>query len=280
MLPGSASYLKCLRCSGDINHSFGATECRVCGHRVLREGGALIFKEGAIARDEDTSLTLWIKDFLKKQPRLFFLLYYTLGVFVGKSAKTAIKDLSEGAIIFNIASGIKIIRSDVINIDIEPYPNVSIVGDATRLPLKDGIADAVICEASLEHFLEPEKAVQEMWRILKPGGRLYASVPFIVGFHASPHDYYRWTEAGVRELFSEFHPAEIGVGWGPTYALTSILREWLALVLSFNVGFLHQVLVLFFTVIFAPLNFLDYLFARFKLSKNIAFGFYFIGTKK
>lgn len=280
MISNVIRHLKCLKCGGEFERLSDGVRCQTCGHRATEEKGAFVFRKAGAVRDEDTSFTLRLKDFLKKRPQLFFFLYYTLGVFVGKSAVSAIEDLPESSVIFNIASGIKIIRNDVINIDIEPYPNVSIVADATRLPLKDRIADAVICESSLEHFQEPEKVVQEMGRILKSGGRLYASIPFIAGFHASPHDYYRWTEAGVQRLFSEFRPLEVGVGWGPTYALTSILREWLALVLSFNIGFFHQVLVLLFTVIFAPLNFMDYLFARFKLSKNIAFGFYFIGIKK
>lgn len=254
--------------------------CFSCGRIFLKKRDALVFVETLAEKDTDTSFTFRLKEFLKARPRLFFAFYYTLGVFVGKSAKSAIKNLPNGAVILNVASGIKIIRPDIINIDIETYPGVLVSADALQLPFKDGTVDAVLCESSLEHFPNPELAIKEMLRVLKFGGTVYTSVPFICGFHASPHDYYRWTEAGVRKLFSDFEVKEIGIGWGPTYALTTILREWLALILSFNSNTLHQLLAILFTVLFAPLNFLDYIFVHFGLAKNIAYGFYFVGTKK
>jgi len=228
----------------------------------------------------ENSLTVKVKSFLRKYPKIFFFFYYTLGVFIGKTAKQAIKNVPPGSLILNLASGIKTIRKDVVNVDLFPYPNVQVVADIHNLPFKDNSADAVICESSLEHLKNPEKAVKEMRRVLKPGGLLYISAPFIVGFHASPDDFYRWTLPGLKEFLKDFQERESGVGWGPTYALTSILREWLAIVLSFNINFLYQILSLFFMVVFAPLNLLDYIFSRFKSAKNIAYGFYFIGTKK
>lgn len=228
----------------------------------------------------ENSLTVKVKSFLKKYPKIFFFFYYTLGVFIGKTAKQAIKDVPPGSLILNLASGIKTIREDVVNVDLFPYPNVQVVADIHNLPFEDNSADAVICESSLEHFKNPEKAVKEMYRVLKPGGLLYISAPFIVGFHASPDDFYRWTLPGLKEFLKDFQEKKSGVGWGPTYALTSILREWLAIALSFNINFLYQILSLFFMVIFAPLNLLDYIFSRFGSAKNIAYGFYFIGTKK
>lgn len=228
----------------------------------------------------ENSLTVKVKSFLKKHPKVFFFLYYTLGVFTGKTAKQAIKDVPPGSLILNLASGIKTIRENVVNVDLFPYPNVQVIADIHNLPFEDNSADAVICESSLEHLKNPEKAVKEMRRVLKPGGLLYISAPFIVGFHASPDDFYRWTLPGLKEFLKDFQEKESGVGWGPTYALTSVLREWLAIVLSFNINFLYQILSLFFMVVFAPLNLLDFIFSRFGSAKNIAYGFYFIGTKK
>jgi ubiquinone/menaquinone biosynthesis C-methylase UbiE len=45
-------------------------------------------------------------------------------------------------------------------------------GDATRLPFVDGAFDVVVCNSALEHIAEEERAVDEMQRVLKPGGRL------------------------------------------------------------------------------------------------------------
>lgn len=227
-----------------------------------------------------SDITFRIKDFLKKYPKIFFIFYYTLGVFTGKTAKEAIKEISKGSVILNLASGIKRIREDVTNVDMVKQPNVNVVADIHDLPFENNYADAVICESSLEHFKEPQRSIKEIHRVLKPGGLLYISVPFVCGFHASPNDYYRWTLSGLKELLKDFEEKESGVGWGPTYAMTTVLREWLATVLSFNINFIYQILSLVFMVIFAPLNFLDFIFSHYKSAKNIAYGFYFIGVKK
>jgi ubiquinone/menaquinone biosynthesis C-methylase UbiE len=46
------------------------------------------------------------------------------------------------------------------------------VGDAEHLPWPDGIFDVVTCTASFHHFANPQAALAEMKRVLKPGGQL------------------------------------------------------------------------------------------------------------
>jgi len=58
-----------------------------------------------------------------------------------------------------------------------------IVGDIHNLPLRDGQIDAVICKAVLEHVPEPQRAVKEMYRILRDGGKLFANIPFLYPYH-------------------------------------------------------------------------------------------------
>lgn len=224
--------------------------------------------------------TLRLKNFLKKYPGLFLVLYYTLGIYVGKSAKKAIAHTPKGSVIINLGAGVKKVREDVIDVDIAPYTNVDVVADVTNLPFKDNYADAVIAESLLEHVRDPITAVKEMHRILKPDGLIYISTPFIIGFHSSPGDYQRWTVSGMRELLKDFQEKELGIAVGPTNAMTYILREWLALVLSFNSDLLRQILSLGFMVLFAPLNLLDFIFVHYKGAENIAHIFYFVGTKK
>ncbi|QQG46210.1 MAG: class I SAM-dependent methyltransferase [Candidatus Niyogibacteria bacterium] len=229
---------------------------------------------------ESDGLVFAIKKIVKKYPKLFFILNHTLGIFVGKSAGQSIRHLAKGSVILNLGSGSAIIREDVINVDIERHPGVKVVADAAKLPFKNDSVDAIIAESLLEHILDPGAVVKEIHRVLKIGGIVYITTPFIIGFHSSPNDYYRWTDSGLRELLKNFEEKELGIMVGPTNAMTYILREWLALVLSFNINFLRQIFVMFFMVLFAPLNFLDYIFARFKGAKNIAHAFYFMGIKK
>ena len=50
-------------------------------------------------------------------------------------------------------------------------------GSAYNIPFPDNFFDLVICSEVLEHLHEYNDAVKEMHRVLKPGGKLYASVP-------------------------------------------------------------------------------------------------------
>lgn len=64
--------------------------------------------------------------------------------------------------------------------------------------------DLVICTEVLEHVSQPLAAVEKIFRVLKPGGRLVASTPFLVPYHPDPHDFYRYTKEGWAQLTHQF----------------------------------------------------------------------------
>jgi ubiquinone/menaquinone biosynthesis C-methylase UbiE len=43
-------------------------------------------------------------------------------------------------------------------------------GNASALPFKEGTFDFTFCQAAFKNFSEPVRAIQEMYRVLKPGG--------------------------------------------------------------------------------------------------------------
>jgi ubiquinone/menaquinone biosynthesis C-methylase UbiE len=51
------------------------------------------------------------------------------------------------------------------------------VSDITQLPFTDGSFDVCACVEVLEHLLFPLDCARELWRVLKPGGMLIATVP-------------------------------------------------------------------------------------------------------
>ena len=79
---------------------------------------------------------------------------------------------------------------------------VDLIASSTAIPIREKQFDLVLCTEVLEHVSEPGKALQEIRRVLKPSGHLFISVPFLIGLHEEPHDYYRYTEHGLRYLLT------------------------------------------------------------------------------
>lgn len=67
------------------------------------------------------------------------------------------------------------------------------------IALPDAFADTVLCTDVLEHLFEPQRAWNEIARILKPGGKAIVGVPFLYWIHEAPHDYHRYTAFALRQ---------------------------------------------------------------------------------
>lgn len=103
-------------------------------------------------------------------------------------------------------------------LDKVPDFHPDIVGDIHELPLKDGSVDAIVCIAVLEHVEEPQKAVREMYRVLKPGGYCFIYVPFLFYYHPMNgyyKDFYRFTYDGLEYMTKDFPHVEIQGVRGP-----------------------------------------------------------------
>jgi SAM-dependent methyltransferase len=75
--------------------------------------------------------------------------------------------------------------------------------DGVRLPFDDASFDTVLSVEVLEHTPEPQRLIGEMARVLKPDGTLILSAPFSFRLHEEPHDYFRYTSHGMREMLSK-----------------------------------------------------------------------------
>ena len=88
-------------------------------------------------------------------------------------------------------------------IDLQATPIVDVVGSVTALPVRSESFDAVLCFNLLEHVFDHEAALSEMKRVMKPGAVLYGWVPFMIGVHGDPEDYWRFTPDTLRTLLSK-----------------------------------------------------------------------------
>lgn len=94
-------------------------------------------------------------------------------------------------------------------LDIDPEKNPDVVGDIHTIPLEDNSYECILCTEVLEHVRDPKLAVSELYRVLKPGGKIIVSTPFVYPLHQVPHDYWRFTKYGLRNLFQEFKDVEV-----------------------------------------------------------------------
>ena len=77
---------------------------------------------------------------------------------------------------------------------------IDLRGDIHHIPLLSSTVDSILCFQVLEHVANPFEGITEISRVLKPGGILLLSVPHLSRLHELPHDYFRYTEYGLREL--------------------------------------------------------------------------------
>lgn len=92
--------------------------------------------------------------------------------------------------------------SEYIKMDAEKSENIDIVGDAENLPFKSQSFESVVCTQVFEHLKNPQKAADEIARVLKKGGVCLLSVPQVNELHGEPDDYFRFTKFGLKEILS------------------------------------------------------------------------------
>jgi SAM-dependent methyltransferase len=93
----------------------------------------------------------------------------------------------------------------------EGASRVDIIAPADDLPVDEGSFDAVVCTQVLEHVAEPADVLAELFRVLRPGGRLYITVPLAWEEHEAPYDFFRYTRFGLRHLLESAGFGEIVV---------------------------------------------------------------------
>jgi hypothetical protein len=103
-----------------------------------------------------------------------------------------------------------------IGVDLEAGAGVDVVADLTAGlgGLCENHFALAICCSVLEHVNKPWLMADNITRLVRPGGRLYVSVPWVWRYHPYPDDYFRFSFRGVRSLFEQFD-------WGTAYYSTT-----------------------------------------------------------
>ncbi len=161
--------------------------------------------------------------------------------------------------------------------DVTFGPRTKLVCDAHSIPFEDNSFDGVIVQAVLEHVVDPWQCVEEIHRVLKEDGLVYAETPFMQQVHGGCYDFTRFTHLGHRRLFRKFEEIDSGAVCGPAMALAWSYRYFL---LSFaSSSFLRRLIGVFVRLTSFYLTYLDYLLIDKPGTLDAASGYYFIGRK-
>ncbi|MFM0300027.1 methyltransferase domain-containing protein [Paraburkholderia sediminicola] len=121
--------------------------------------------------------------------------------------------LPSDAIALDIGGGKRQIDDErYINLEYSQYEEPDMLGDGQALPFKSESVDLIYCTGVLEHIPDPIRATREMHRVLKPGGKLIACIPFLQPLHNDPQHFFNATPFGAATLFAQFEQKEIW--WG------------------------------------------------------------------
>jgi|SRR5687768_4145535 len=112
-----------------------------------------------------------------------------------------------------------------VSLDIRTGRGVQVIGDAQAIGLADAVFDVVLCTEVLEHLPEPQRAIDEIFRVLRPGGTLLLTTRFLFPIHDAPHDYFRFTKYGLRYLLRRFEILELQEETDSLGALAVLLQR-------------------------------------------------------
>jgi SAM-dependent methyltransferase len=161
--------------------------------------------------------------------------------------------------------------------DVSFGPRTALISDAHEIPFEDGSFDGVIVQAVLEHVVDPYQCSEEIHRVLKEGGVVYAETPFMQQVHGGRFDFTRFTHLGHRRLFRKFEEIDSGAVCGPGMALAWAYQYFL---LSFTTSKIMRALIRIFAGFTAfYLTYFDYFLINRPGALDAASGLYFMGTK-
>jgi SAM-dependent methyltransferase len=103
-----------------------------------------------------------------------------------------------------------------------------LVWDGQAIPLPDASVDSAMLTEVLEHCPDPQAVLTEVARVLRPGGFLFLTVPFIWPIHEVPHDEFRYTPYSLRRMLDRagFGNVQIEATGGRHAMLGVMLGLW------------------------------------------------------
>lgn len=169
----------------------------------------------------------------------------------------------------------------LLTVNLQRNRNTDVVADAMRLPFDDESMDVVITQETLEHVRCPDVALAEVHRVLKPGGTLFCQLPFVIGYHPGPYDFYRFSREGIVALVERagFKPTRVSVSVGPAAAFARICAEFFAVTAATISPRLYRLAKGAAALLFYPLKWMEPILLRSPQVDRLAGGYIVFAEK-
>jgi SAM-dependent methyltransferase len=292
-LPDVEALLSCPRCgaalvAGERGYRCRATSCALsapASFPLVAGQPVLVDFDRSILRPEDLAMLdaplVAPSSSVDRLPRVVRSWWKPRNAVAARNVDRLLAELGRPALVLvvgggSMGNGVERLYSApdvaVLGFDVYAGPLTQFVADAHQIPLADGSVDAVVVQAVLEHLLDPDRAVAEIRRVLRPDGLVYAETPFLQQVHAGAYDFRRFTSSGHRYLFRGFEEIAAGAVAGPgTQLLWSIDHLTRGLLRSQLAGRLAR-------AVFSPLRVLDRV-VRDDYAMDNASAYYFLGRR-
>lgn len=248
--------LCCPACGGDLSFSEQAAACQPCAASYPIRGGRIFFIEPMSSEDDLDSLKTRLRTIIGSQYRnLVDIISPDFPVLHRREMRRRFDPATE--LILDVGSGSQRLDEDVICVDGADYQTVDVICDIHHLPFRANAVDGVMCWGVLEHVEDPYRVSDNLLRCTRAGGHGLHSVPFLYPFHASPHDYRRFTHKGMALLFRGWKVTEVRNASGPVSFLLLGLAEVISIFLSLGRESLRPAAYLLACLLLFPFKVLD-----------------------
>jgi glycosyltransferase involved in cell wall biosynthesis/SAM-dependent methyltransferase len=108
-------------------------------------------------------------------------------------------------LVLHLSAGGTVERYDnVVECEAALFRHTDVIADVHRLPFADSAFEAVIALNAFEHYRDPRQAAHEIYRVLRPGGRVLIRTAFLQPLHEAPWHFYNCTRYGLETWFEGF----------------------------------------------------------------------------
>ena len=189
--------------------------------------------------------------------------------------------VSDAGLLLNVGSGVTSRRKGTINLDVALSSTVDCVASGDALPFRSGHFAGAVSQEVLEHVPDPSAVLLEIKRVLRPGGYLYCQLPFIIGYHPGPNDYWRFTVEGIRQIVLDagLEIVESGMSVGPATGFYRVVVEFVASFAGALFPSAYRPAKGAAAIAFMPLKILDPLLSRSREANRLAGGYFVIARK-